>query len=726
MHTTYRWLSAVLFFTACWAVFLFVKPSEANAAVYYVNNQTGSGCSNAGTGTSTSTPWCDLTRVNSNTFAAGDQVLLRSGATWTGQSLNLKGDGTAVNPILLSSYGTGSKPVIAPGTTDSIAILIDGKAGWKISNLELRNAWEGIRLQYDHVYNKDYIWIENMTIRNMRSTYNSAPSTYNHTSSGISVKTMADPVSPGYTDYVNAPGRKTALTNLTIKNIEFYDCDTALWFGAPVSGFNPYEHQWVKRVIMENLMIDGGGMWGFNLLFVDGGTFTNMVAKNIGSVSNPFGSAGMVVAYSKNVEVVGGEIANVTRHPDQNYDGVGFDFEGVGKNVSLRNMNIHHTDGAGIFHYNNSGLPDYDTVIDNNVVSHYGINPGNSSEGIYFAGGSGIVTSNVFNNSRGRSQYGGSYGSFSFWNNKVNTVGSGFSPSAPSPTGAPTGTELIVSHATGTLRNDTYGEVGFKFTTGSQHITVEGLGRKWVSGNYKTHTVKLYRESDKALLGACSVSTVSAVPNAQGFQYCKLAEAVNLQAATTYLLTTTEDYGGDQWYSDDTTITIGAGVVNGAIYNNGSGWSSGLSGNRAYGPVNMLYKPTNIARGATSSASSTDTGNGYATWKVNDGTATTDFNGWASATPVMPQWIQLDFGAARTIGRVELYTTAGYELRDYRIQVWNGSSWVDCIPAVTGNSLAHRTHTFSAVSGSKLRVYCTLGDAASSYARVNELEVFSF
>ncbi len=122
---------------------------------------------------------------------------------------------------------------------------------------------------------------------------------------------------------------------------------------------------------------------------------------------------------------------------------------------------------------------------------------------------------------------------------------------------------------------------------------------------------------------------------------------------------------------------------------------------------------TNLAIGGATSASSTDTGNGYATSKINDGTASTDFNGWASASPTMPQWVQIDFGSNQTFNRVELYTTSGYELQGYEIKYWDGSNWVNCFPAVTGNTQAHRTHTFTAVTGSKIQVYANQGDAAT-------------
>lgn len=134
----------------------------------------------------------------------------------------------------------------------------------------------------------------------------------------------------------------------------------------------------------------------------------------------------------------------------------------------------------------------------------------------------------------------------------------------------------------------------------------------------------------------------------------------------------------------------------------------------------------NFARDAAASASNTDTANGYAADKINDGAATTDWSGWATDGTPLPQWVQLDFGSAKTFSRVELYTTTGYAIKDYQIQYWNGSAWVDCLPAITGNTFDHRTHTFSSVTGSKLRIVGTSGPAIQpEYIRINEIEVYS-
>ena len=138
----------------------------------------------------------------------------------------------------------------------------------------------------------------------------------------------------------------------------------------------------------------------------------------------------------------------------------------------------------------------------------------------------------------------------------------------------------------------------------------------------------------------------------------------------------------------------------------------------------QVYNDANLAIGAVASALTTDTANGYDAAKINDGVATTDFNGWAN-TGSVPNWVQLDFGGDRIFNRAVLYTTTGYEIQNYQIQNWNGTSWLDAA-AITGNTLNLRTHTFAAITGSKIRVYGTSGPAIQpGYIRVNELQVYN-
>jgi hypothetical protein len=76
---------------------------------YYISSS-GNDLNN---GTSSSTPWKTITKVNSifGSLNPGDQILFNKGDTFFG-TLNVTVQGTPGNEIVISSYGTGSLPVI--------------------------------------------------------------------------------------------------------------------------------------------------------------------------------------------------------------------------------------------------------------------------------------------------------------------------------------------------------------------------------------------------------------------------------------------------------------------------------------------------------------------------------------------------------------------------------------------------------------------------------------
>ncbi len=111
----------------------------ANATTYYVSN---SG-SNSNNGTSPSTPWQTLSKVqsagNNGTIRAGDFILFKKGDSFTGTIMwaTIYGgscpSGTATSPITFGSYGTGAKPIFQAVTPSGIFwilgpsyIVIDG------------------------------------------------------------------------------------------------------------------------------------------------------------------------------------------------------------------------------------------------------------------------------------------------------------------------------------------------------------------------------------------------------------------------------------------------------------------------------------------------------------------------------------------------------------------------------------------------------------------------
>jgi hypothetical protein len=100
---------------------------------YYVST---SG-SDANNGTSQSTPWKTIAKVNAATLTAGSSVLFNGGQTFSG-SLTITASGTSASWITVSSYGTG-KAKINAGTGNGIYIHDAGYVA--VTNLVVYGGW---------------------------------------------------------------------------------------------------------------------------------------------------------------------------------------------------------------------------------------------------------------------------------------------------------------------------------------------------------------------------------------------------------------------------------------------------------------------------------------------------------------------------------------------------------------------------------------------------------
>lgn len=142
-------------------------PAQAATTSYYVDCS----ASTNGAGTQAS-PWNSVAPVNSTTFGAGDQVHFKDGTTCYGQ-VTPHGSGAAGNPITMTSYGTGAKPIIdAAGAAGAVIRLLNVQQ-WEVSGLELRNAAaspdyrSGIVAENSTGTTLRHIVVTNMTIRNI-------------------------------------------------------------------------------------------------------------------------------------------------------------------------------------------------------------------------------------------------------------------------------------------------------------------------------------------------------------------------------------------------------------------------------------------------------------------------------------------------------------------------------------------------------------------------------
>ncbi|HWC57826.1 MAG TPA: Ig-like domain-containing protein [Candidatus Paceibacterota bacterium] len=99
---------AFVFFASFFAFAL-----TSHAATYYVSSSAGS---DSNSGTSSSSPWQTLAKINATTLKAGDSVLFARGDTFYG-SLTVSQSGSSGSPITYGAYGTGANPVISGFTT---------------------------------------------------------------------------------------------------------------------------------------------------------------------------------------------------------------------------------------------------------------------------------------------------------------------------------------------------------------------------------------------------------------------------------------------------------------------------------------------------------------------------------------------------------------------------------------------------------------------------------
>lgn len=140
----------------------------------------------------------------------------------------------------------------------------------------------------------------------------------------------------------------------------------------------------------------------------------------------------------------------------------------------------------------------------------------------------------------------------------------------------------------------------------------------------------------------------------------------------------------------------------------------------------------NIAPQASVSASSTYcVGNDcYDVNRVNDTSLSTDLgsaDSWvndSTSTPVMPQWVELNWFFPATINFVSIYSSSGFIIRDYDIEYLNGNTWV-ALHSVTDNTALISTFAVPTVTTSSLRVLAKKGSTIQpQYARINEIVVF--
>lgn len=135
--------------------------------------------------------------------------------------------------------------------------------------------------------------------------------------------------------------------------------------------------------------------------------------------------------------------------------------------------------------------------------------------------------------------------------------------------------------------------------------------------------------------------------------------------------------------------------------------------------ASVLYR-NNLALGKTYSSSSSIDAN-QIPQKAFDYIYYTD---WQAGSGFANEWLEVDFGANTTFNQVIL-TEYGNRTTGYRIEYWNGSSWLTAYTGTTigANSSVHNKVTFTSVTGSKARIYFTSG--TGGHPIIYEFEIYN-
>jgi hypothetical protein len=345
-------------------VFLALPGREkVSGTVYYVDSRCGD---DANVGTSPSSPWQTLEKVNATTFQPGDQILLKSSSVWKGQ-LWPKGSGTEGHPIRVDMYGGGVKPVIHADGLFEDAVLLKNQEFWEIANLEITNTGEqravrrGVHAALEDYGDAHHIYFRSLTIHDVNGVDNVK---FN---GGIHYTSTSE----------HKPSR---FVDLRIENNEIYHVDRSGIFG--------WSDAWVRSrwnpslgvMVRGNHLHDIGGD-GIVVVATDGALVEDNVVGHANQRSEDYNVA--IWAWSADNTVIQHNEAYGTKGQR---DGEGFDSDWNSRNTVIQYNYSHDNDGGFLLICNEGGHDATESAGNTATIIRYNISRNDRTRGITIAG----------------------------------------------------------------------------------------------------------------------------------------------------------------------------------------------------------------------------------------------------------------------------------------------------------------------------------------------------
>jgi len=376
-----------------------IKSASSTIAVqtFYVDSVSGS---DSNSGLSDSDPWKSLEKVSSTVFQPGDHILFKAGSQWTGK-LEPKGSGNISNPIRISSYGSGAKPILMPGADWQDTFSMNGSTlsnqnvnsvislynqqYWEIDGLELYDPKfsdinpsstttyrRGIYIRAQDVGALKYFKITNMYIHGFRG-----PNTnYGKVAGGIVFHTTFNPSSPSLrqpTWFEDIEIANNHIENVGRTGIKFHSVwctrqpDGVKWPNVDFYGIG----NWTPNVgiyIHNNMInnIDGDGI-------IVRDCKDSIVEHNIiyGAAANCGFAVGIFNWNSDNTIIQFNEVYDTKNAGDAQ----GIEIDALNDYTRVQYNYVHDNAGGFIMWCNTSTLPSYDgdyryNISQNDRTSH--------------------------------------------------------------------------------------------------------------------------------------------------------------------------------------------------------------------------------------------------------------------------------------------------------------------------------------------------------------------
>ncbi len=352
LHSVLATLSGVVLMVACSTPTVpspvtATTPLKAQAlTTYYVDNQSGSNCSNAGSGTSSSAPWCDFTPVNARGYGPGDQILLARGATWN-QQMTLSGAGSSSNYASVGAYGTGARPkIIRSDNATDRAVRLNDPAYWTVSDLEVGNAGAGI-LVYFTTLSHEGLTFNNLYAHDIRGIHQGN----RFTNGDINCMTTDRIWNSAGLEFTGDESLKPSPTQYVIRNVSVSSFEgthnlssISFDFCNGIAGVNAVHNAFLNNLYLheDNGPAEGCDE-GLRLSDIRDSILLNSRLIHEGACASSTGTIAVILGLSQNLSLVNSLISDVPNTISNDQGGVDFEFDN--SQTKLRGLTL--ADNAG-------------------------------------------------------------------------------------------------------------------------------------------------------------------------------------------------------------------------------------------------------------------------------------------------------------------------------------------------------------------------------------------